>query len=351
VTSMASEEPTPTPFLHRVGSAGASVASLQPTHRGLRIAVGVGVPAIILACLGVAVATQWSKLPSFEWHFQPGWLVVSFAAFAVLEFFQAQLWVAMMHALGSPLQATRGRAIWCMTLLGRYVPTSVMMAVSRMALAEREGAPMRVSFASFVYEMGLTFTAAVTVGAYFVLELPALQDEPWRFGALVVPILGLIALDPRVFHRLADWGLHRLGREPLPLSLSRTRVLEFLVLYALTMLIAGFGTYALAHAMHAVPSAHIATCIAAYSVGYAASLVAFILPGGLGARETALAAALAPALPFTVAVAVAVAVRLVQMAVEVAFAFVTPVLAKRATGRGIRLDAAHDAQAGRVSGD
>lgn len=332
---MASEDPPP--FLHRVGSAGATVASLQPGHRGLRIAVAIGVPAIILACLGVAVATQWSKLPSFDWHFEPGWLVLSVAAFAVFEFVQAQLWVAMMHALGSPLQASRGRAIWCMTLLGRYVPTSVMMAVSRMALAEREGAPMRVSFASFVYEMGLTFTAAVTVGVYFVLELPALQDEPWRFAALVVPLMGLVALDPRVFHRIADYALHRLGRDPLPVSLSRGRVLEFLILYALTMLIAGFGTYALAHAMHAIPDSHIATCVAAYSVGFAASLVAFILPGGLGARETALAAALAPALPFTVAIAVAVAVRLVQMAVEVAFAFVTPVLAKRATGRGIRL--------------
>ncbi len=341
---MASEEPTP--FLHRVGSAGASVASLQPQHRGLRIAVAIGVPAIILACLGAAVATQWSKLPSFDWHFEPGWLAISFAAFIVFELFQAQLWVAMMHALGSPLQASRGRAIWCMTLLGRYVPTSVMMAVSRMALAEREGAPMRVSFASFVYEMGLTFTAAVTVGVYFLLELPALQGEPWRFAALIVPLLGLVALDPRVFHRIADYVLHRLGREPLPLSLSRGRVLEFLTLYAVTMLIAGFGTYALAHAMHAIPDSHIATCIAAYSVGFAASLVAFILPGGLGARETALAAALAPALPFTVAVAVAVAVRLVQMAVEVGFAFVTPMLAKRATGRGIRLNTPPEPEGG-----
>ncbi len=348
MTGMASEDPTP--FLHRVGSAGASVASLQPAHRGLRIAVAIGVPAIILASLGAAVATQWSKLPSFHWHFQPGWLVLSVAAFAVFEFVQAQLWVTMMHALGSPLQASRGRAIWCMTLLGRYVPTSLMMAVSRMALAEREGAPMRVSFVSFVYEMGLTFTAAVTVGVYFVLELPALQDEPWRFAALVVPVIGLVALDPRVFHRIADYAFHRLGREPLPLSLSRGRVLEFLVLYALTMLIAGFGTYALAHAMHAIPDSHIATCVAAYSVGFAASLVAFILPGGLGARETALAAALAPALPFTVAIAVAVAVRLVQMAVEVAFAFVTPILAKRATGRGIRLAARPEPDGGGGSG-
>ena len=130
---MASEEPrtTPTPFLHRVGAAGASVASLQPAHRGLRVAVAFGVPAIILGSLGVAVATQWSKLPSLDWHFQPGWLVLAIAAFSIFELVQAQLWVAMMHALGSPLQASRGRAIWCMTLLGRYVPTSVMMGSAR----------------------------------------------------------------------------------------------------------------------------------------------------------------------------------------------------------------------------
>jgi hypothetical protein len=187
--------------------------------------------------------------------------------------------------------------------------------------------------------MGLSFTAAVIVGVYFILELPALQDEPWRFAALAVPLLGIVALDPRVFHRIADYGLARLGREPLPLSLSRSRVFEFLGLYAITMLIAGFGTFALAHTLHSVDSAHIATCVAAYSVGFAASLVAFLLPGGLGARETALAAALAPALPFTVAIAVAIAVRLVQMAVEVTFAFVTPILARRATGRPVSLQA------------
>jgi glycosyltransferase 2 family protein len=337
VSDMAQGEPRP--FLHRVGSAGANVATLQPSHRGLRIAVAIGVPAIILVSLAVAIATQWSKLPSFHWRFQPGWFVLSLAAFAVFQLAQAQLWVAMMHALGAPLDGSRGRAIWCMTLLGRYVPTSVMMPISRMALAQREGVPGRVSLASFVYEMGLTFTAAVVVGVYFFLELPALQDEPLRFAALAIPLIAIVALDPRVFHRLADYGLQRLGRQPLPLSLSRGRVLGFLFLYALTMVIAGIGTYSLAHAVHAVDDAQIATCVAAFSVGYAASLIAFILPGGLGAREAALAGALAPVLPFTVAGAVAVAVRLEQMVVEVAFAFITPMLAKRATGRGIRLDA------------
>jgi hypothetical protein len=323
------------PLLHRIASAGASATSLRPAHPRLRLAIGIGIPLLVLASLALAVASQWSKLPHLKWHFEAGWLVLSLAAFVVFQYAQAELWVAMMHALGAPLKPVRGRAIWCVTLLGRYVPTSVMMAVSRMALAEREGVPKRVSFASFVYEMGLTFTAAVIVGAYFFISLHSLRNDPERFAALLLPVVALVALDPRVFHRLADLALQRMGRDPLPVSLSRRRVLSFLVLYGLAMMVAGFGVYAFARAVHPVGGSHLATVVASYSVGFAASLIAFVLPGGLGAREAAMAAALSPAIGFTVGIAVAVAVRLEQMVIEVVFAVVTPLVARRATGREI----------------
>lgn len=323
------------PLLHRLASAGANVTSLRASHPRLRLVIGIGVPVLVLACLGLAVASQWSKLPNLKWHFEVGWLLLSLSAFAVFQYAQAQLYVVMMHALGTPLNPVRGRAIWCVTLLGRYVPTSVMLAVSRMALAQREGVPKRVSFASFVYEMGLTFTAAVIVGAYFFVQLPSLRHDPERFAALVLPVIALVALDPRVFHRLADLALQRLGRERLPLSLSRRRVFSFLVLYALAMVVAGFGVYTFARAIHPVGASHLTTVVASYSVGFAVSLLAFVLPGGLGAREAAMAAALSPAIGLTVGIAVAVAVRLEQMLIELVFAGVTPLLARRATGRRI----------------
>ena len=323
------------PLLHRLASAGASAISYRPAHPRLRLAIGIGIPIVVLVCLGLAVASQWSKLPDLKWHFEAGWLLISLAAFTVFQYAQAELYVVMMHALGAPLKPIRGRAIWCVTLLGRYVPTSVMLAVSRMALAQREGVPKRVSFASFVYEMGLTFTAAVLVGAYFFISLPDLRGDPERFLALALPVIALVALDPRVFHRFADLALHRMGRDPLPLSLSRRSVLGFLLGYALAMVVAGFGVYAFARAIHPVGGPHLASVVASYSVGFAASLVAFILPGGLGAREAVMAAALSPALGLTVGIAVAVAVRLEQMLVELVFAGAMPLVARRVTGREI----------------
>ncbi len=51
-------------------------------------------------------------------------------------------------------------------------------------------------------------------------------------------------------------------------------------------------------------------------MGYIAAALAFMLPGGIGAREAGLAAVLSVALPLGVAFAVAVALRLLQLTIE-----------------------------------
>lgn len=319
-------------FLERIGAAGASAASLGGGSRWQRVLM-IGLAALIVGSVAAAIASQWSKLPDIHWRFAPGWLALSLAALVLFQFVHATFWVLILRALGTPIHATRGRAVWSLTLLARYVPTNIALAVSRMALAEREGVPKRICGASIVYELGFTFGGAAALGAYFVVTLPSLSDEPLRWLALAAPVLSLAALDPAVFHRLADAALTRLGRATLPLSLSRPQVLGFFAAFAASFLIAGFAVYAFAEAIHGVGSGDIPTTIGAYSVGFAASVVAFVLPGGLGAREGAMAAALTPALPFAVALAVAVGIRLAQMGIEVLYAAVTPVLARR-TSRG-----------------
>jgi uncharacterized membrane protein YbhN (UPF0104 family) len=317
-------------LLERIGAAGASAASMGSGSRWQRVLM-IGLAVLIVGCLAAAIASQWSKLPDIQWRFAPGWLVLSLAALVAFQFVHATLWVLILRALGAPIHATRGRAVWSLTLLARYVPTNIALAVSRMALAEREGVPKRICGASIVYELGFTFGGAAALGAYFVVTLPDLSDQPLRWLALAAPVLSLVALDPAIFHRFADAALTRLGRATLPLSLSRVRVLGFFAAFVASFLIAGFAVYAFAEAIHGVAGDDIPTTIGAYSVGFAASVVAFVLPGGLGAREGAMAAALSPVLPFAVALAVAVGIRLAQMAIEVLYAAITPVLARRTT--------------------
>jgi uncharacterized membrane protein YbhN (UPF0104 family) len=72
--------------------------------------------------------------------------------------------------------------------------------------------------------------------------------------------------------------------------------------------------------------------VSSYAVANTVSILAFVIPGGLGAREASMAVALSPVMPTAPAVAVAVLSRILQVALEVLFAFGAMVLAGRGTG-------------------
>jgi uncharacterized membrane protein YbhN (UPF0104 family) len=238
-------------------------------------------------------------------------------------------WRRLLHALGPELGAIRAAAIWFASGLGRYVPAALLLPVLRMAMCERAGVRKGVCLASIAYELVLLFTASLIVSAYFVITLPDLAGVWERYLVLVLPVVGLIALQPRIFHPIADRTFERLGRDPLPLSLPGRRVPEFVVLYALVNIAAGFAIYGLALCLYPVGTDDLPTIVGSYAVANTLSILAFVIPGGLGAREAAMTAALSPVMPTAPALAVAVLSRVLQVGLEVLFSSaLAPVLAK-----------------------
>lgn len=274
---------------------------------------------VVLGFLVGFVVAQWDQLPEFDWRFRPAWLAVAAVAVALFYVIHAEAWVAIVRGLGADLQGTAGRSVWGKSILARYVPTNALMVVGRMIMAERLGVRRRVCVASVVYELGLALSAAVLVGAYFVITMPALQDQPARYGVLLVVPVALVALHPRAFDPLADLVLRKLGREPLPATLPATRVFVLLVVYVASWVAVGTGVFAFASALHPVDIGDYPYVAAAQSVAFGVAVVTVVAPSGLGPRDAALAAALAVVLPLAVAGAIAVAFRLFQTAIELAF--------------------------------
>jgi hypothetical protein len=316
-------------MLERLGDSAAQLSSLRPANDLLRRGLWITLGGIIVACVAGAVAAAVFSLPDFEWRLNVGWLAVAAVGFAALHLSHASLWYALLRSLNQHIDRRRARAIWCTSGLARYTPGSVLLPMVRVAMSEPEGVPKRICLASVIYEIALLATGAVVVGAYAAVRAPELDGEPLRYAVLVLPVIAIAALHPKVFHRLADAALTRLGRERLPVSLPMGRVLGFVVLYSVTWALAGFALYALIHGVHPVEPDDLLIVIGAPSVGYIAAMLAFVLPGGIGARETGVAVVLSATLPVGVAVAVAVALRLLQMLVELACAAVTPLLARR----------------------
>lgn len=312
------------------------VPELGPTARRLGPGVlRVLVVTIIAGCLTGAVVTQWSKLPDISWHFKPGWLALSLATLLAFEWMHIDIWRSMLRSLGGPMEPWRGRSIWATTLLARYVPTSMLMAVGRITLSEKEGVSKRVTLASVLYEVALTFTTALVISTYAIITLPDLSGRPERWAVLVVPVAALIALHPAVFHRVMDTVLRRLGRETLPLSLSLADVLRYAAAFIVSFLTVGVGVYAMTRALYPIHAEDLPVAVASYSLGYAAGVVAFVLPGALGAREAGVVLVLATVVPTTVAIAVAIVLRLCQIGVELLYAAVMPLIARRVGSRRV----------------
>src|SRR3954447_19273929 len=297
----------------------------------LRAGLQWGLAALIFGSLVLFVLRQWSKLPDFHWRFSPGWLVLSGPALVLFYFFQCEIWRMIMRALGEDrLEPRAARAAWGKSLIARYVPTNVLLVVGRVVMVERLGGSKRVCLASIAYELGLGLGTAVMVGAYFVIELPSLQHQPARYGVVAVIPLALAGLHPRVFGPVANYGLRKLGRLPLPRTLGFSRVLGFAVMYMGCWAVIGFGLYAFASALHPLDASDLPYVASAYPVAFCVAVLTFVVPSGLGTRDVALATAMSAVLARTVATAIAVAFRIFQTAVKLCYVGLVVVLDRRA---------------------
>jgi hypothetical protein len=294
-----------------------------------RFALQWGLAALIFGFLIWFVVRQWNQLPDFDWRFSPGWLLISALGVLLFYFLQGEYWRLILHALGEDIPARPGRAVWGKSLLARYVPTNALMIVGRVVMAERYGVTKRVCLASIVYELVLGFGTAVIVGAYFVIRLPSLQDQPARWAILALIPIVLVVLHPRVFAPLANFGLRKLGREPLPKTLPFGRVLELALLYMVSWAMIGLGVFGFASALQSIDMSDFPYIAAAYPVAFCVAVLTFVVPSGLGTRDAALATAMTAVLTGTVATAIAVGFRIFQTAIELIYVAAVAGLGRR----------------------
>ncbi len=204
------------------------------------------------------------------------------------------------------------------------------MPIVRVRISQTRQVQGDVCLASVVYDGALVNCGAACVAAYFVIALPALRGDLLRWVVLALPLVAVSALHPRVFATLSRSLLRRAGRLPLSAHLTLKQLLSFTIGYIATFARAGFGLIAVVLMLHPLTWHGIPAVTGAMSIGSIASAFAFVLPGGLGAREAALVIALSPVLPtFAATTAAAVMIPLIQLGVEVILALLLPWVARR----------------------
>jgi hypothetical protein len=320
------------PLLHRIGEAGAKFGTKPPRSKRVRVAIQIGIAVLVFGFLVLTVVDQWAEIKDKGVHFHVLWLIPAFVILPIFYSLNAVGWDLILRFLGYRLGTGRAQVAWGQPLLARYVPGSVLYVLGRVLLSERAGVPRRLTIASIVYEQALQATSAIIVAAYFLIDHPDLQGQPWRWGVLVLIPLALALLHPRVFGPLANRALRAFGREPLPEVMSLRGVIAVLAFYALNWGVIALGIWCVARSVSGVSAGDIAAAGAAQAFGYVAALVTLVAPAGLGVRDAAFAWAFKVATPgnsFAVASLVAIIVRGVLTVVEVLYVGIVTVMGRR----------------------
>jgi hypothetical protein len=315
-----------------VGEAGAQVGKKPPRSRKVRLALQIGLAALIFGFLVLTVINQWAEIKDEGVHFHVGWLIPAIVILPLFFVLSAFGWDLALRFLGYRIGFGRAQVAWGQPLLARYVPGSVLYVLGRVLLSERAGVPRRIMIASIVYEQAVSATSAVLVAAYFIIKHPDLQGEPYRWAVLLLIPAAITLLHPKVFGPLANRVLRLFGREPLPAVIPLRGVIALIAFYTLNWLVMALGVYCVARSVTFIPVEDILLVGAAQAVGYFAALVTVVAPAGIGPKDAAFAWAVKAALPsksFALGSLIAIAVRGVMMLAELIYVALVTTLGRR----------------------
>ncbi len=312
-------QPTLTPAPRRLRTLPPLLAN--PT---VRRAGQVAIIGLIVLFFGLALARQWPDIVAYHWQLEPGYLLLAAGLLLGRAPLQVYSWKRLLARLGHHISWRIAFRLYFQSALAKYLPGSIWFAVGRVVLAEGVGLPRRATSVSVVLEQVLNTVAALLVSG---LALTALPSGPiWPY-VVVFFALAFFVVWPRPVFAALDWGLRRIGRAPLGITLHGGDLLLGLVPFVANWLWYGVASFFWTATVYpTLPATELPAIIGLYTASWAIGFLTLLVPNGWAVREGLLVAGLTGVLgiPLPVAGAAAVLSRLGSVLVEAFWAlFVT----------------------------
>lgn len=315
---------------------------------------------LLAVVVGFAVyyfVTQWGTVSKVISHIPVGGLVGSFVVMILGMLAGVMSWVTLLNGLGHPVPLARGGQIMLVGQLGKYVPGSVWAYVMQMELGREHGIARARVLVTSLYAAGIGVVASLVLGAFALPSVLSTHPElAWLF--VLLPI-GLICLHPKVMTWLSDLVLRIFRRPPLEHAV-RFRTIAAAIGWALLSYVLYGAHLELLVAHHGgFQPLQVLLLAGGISLGFTASLFAFLLPSGVGVREAVVIGVLTLAMPLAEASAAALVSRAMFTAGDLLLAGAAVIVAMVMRRRLRRADidyaeyadvAAEDSDASRVEG-
>lgn len=289
----------------------------RPTGRSRRkrlagLSSGIGV---VLAIAGFGfvfrqLSASWADSKDLLAGATWAWLILALVFASAGMSSIGLVWRRIVMSLGGTVTRRQIFVWYQIGQLGKYLPGGLWPVVGRSEMAVKGGLRRPVAYNSVALSMGATYLCASIVCALIVPILALTSDEIggglWVF--LFIP-LGLAVLHPAVLGRLFAVAERVLGKgEPQRVPPWTTSVL-LVARHTLSWLGIGVATWFVALTFD--PNAPFLPVVFAGILSWVIGFLIIFVPGGLGVREAAFAAAAGSALSPELAATVAIVSRLV----------------------------------------
>lgn len=306
----------------RRGAVGVAMGLLKRYKRVVQAVVLL----VIVGSVAALISKEWAKLTTYDWHLNWSLLVAGFALLVAQEISFAFIWRSILARMGSRLDIVSSQRIYLGAEFVRYIPGNVWHVITRVLWAEQRGVPKTIGFASMVVELATKIVSAALVFAVSLLFWPDTRMLTSQLniphgvvvttGAVLLPLL-LLGLYPPVLRGLLNFGLKKLGRDPVQFTLNYRDMLLITLYWSLSWIVAGAGFYLVVRSIVATPldaplTVGLVVAIGMFALGWDIGFLSFVTPSGVGFREAALVflltASLLPATQVNLALAAVIAI-------------------------------------------
>jgi len=290
---------------------------------------------LLMVAVGLAVyglASQWTEVQAALDRLDAADIAGATVSAAAGLGCMLLAWRALLADLGSPLPLPAAIRVMFVGQLGKYVPGAVWAVAAQVELARDYDVPRRRSATASLVAMAVTLVVGL-IAAAVTLPLVSAHAVRQYWWVLAIAPLAALCLHPAIIRSGLDLVLRVLRRAPLEGSVSRGGMTRALAWTILGWLCYGAHAWFLISVFAGKGGHTFALSLGAYALAWAVGFLIVFFPGGIGPREVALVAVLAPVMPSASALVVALASRVVMTIGDLAWAGAGLAIGRRGSRR------------------
>jgi hypothetical protein len=269
----------------------------------------------ILFFLGRTFVSHIDELGEMEFAIDPLRMCSGFLLMAVTYLYIALIWHRLSREFGADTAYGDSLLKWSGSQFARYIPGTVFILLSRfMSYRDSQYTKKSITSAFFLENLIVAWSALVVFLLFGWSLIP--DGSSLRYISLLAVPLGAAAAVPAVSRRAANAVLRLFGREQVSSWPGGVCMVQCLLLGLLAFLQSGAGFFLIVSSVYPQQLSALPLVIGAFAGTGVVNLLVFFVPGGLGARDGALALFLSSLLPVSAAILMAVVCRIVMTLME-----------------------------------